>query len=240
MDSVAEDLGQVPQERPYDGPDAPSPTPTGRAARRRQRERWKKTQRRALVATAVALVGGGMTVASVNRQAPDRTQAASAPDREVMGAAEEQVTDPTPVSSTPTDSYRARHASSPAADRFATTGTPREQAAAAPQARPKTQTQTRTVQQKNVTSPLTAVNSDVSAVASTVSDTTDTAAGTASTPAPAATDNTSTSTSTSTSGTDTATDTSSATPSPSDPPASSSSSASSPTGICLLGLVCIT
>ncbi|WP_405825694.1 hypothetical protein OG241_49305 [Streptomyces sp. NBC_01390] len=225
----------MPQEHLYDGPDAPSPAPAGRAARRRQRERWKKTQRRALVATAVALVGGGMTVASLNRQSPDRTQAASAPDREVMGAAEEQVTDPTPDSSTPTDSPRGRHAASPAAERFATTDTPREQAAAAPHASPNTQT----VQRKSVTSPLTALNSDVSAVASTVSKTTDTATGTTPSPTPPASDNTSTSTSTS--GTDTATDTSSATPSPSDPATSSSSSASSsPTGICLLGLVCIT
>ncbi|MEH0416314.1 SCO2400 family protein [Streptomyces sp. B21-083] len=234
-DSVAEDLGQVPQEHPYDGPDAPSLAPTGRAARRRQRERWKKTQRRALVATAVALVGGGMTAVSLNRQSPDRTQAASAPDREVMGAAEEQVTDPTPVSSTPTGSHRAKHASPASTARSATTGTPHEQAAAAPQARPKTQI----VQQKSVTSPLTVVNSGVSEVASTVSDATDTATGTTSSSAPPATD--STSTSTSTSGTDTTTDTSPATPAPSDPSTSTSSSASSsPAGICLLGLVCIT
>ncbi|MDX2546380.1 SCO2400 family protein [Streptomyces sp. WI04-05B] len=232
-DSVAEDLGQAPQEHPYDGPDAPSPVPAGRAARRRQRERWKKTQRKALVATAVALVGGGLTVASLNRQSPDRTQAASAPDREVMGAAEGQVTDPTPVYSTPTDSRRARQASSPVADRRATTGTPHEQAAAAPHTRPKTQT----VQQKSVTGPLAALNSDVSAAASTVSDTTDAATGTtpSPTPTPPATDDTSTSAS----GTDTATDTSSATPSPSDSSTSSSTSSSSPAGICLLGLVCI-
>ncbi|MFF0790027.1 hypothetical protein [Streptomyces spiralis] len=51
----------------------------GRAARRRQRARWKKTQRRALVATAVALVGGGLTVASLDRHTADRAQAAPAP-----------------------------------------------------------------------------------------------------------------------------------------------------------------
>ncbi|MET9142854.1 hypothetical protein [Streptomyces sp. NPDC004042] len=48
----------------------------GRAARRRQLARWKKTQRRALVATAVALVGGGLTVASMERGGGDRAQAA--------------------------------------------------------------------------------------------------------------------------------------------------------------------
>ncbi|GHE65549.1 hypothetical protein GCM10014715_18980 [Streptomyces spiralis] len=51
----------------------------GRAARRRQRARWKKTQRRALVATAVALVGGGLTVASLDRHTAAPAQAAPAP-----------------------------------------------------------------------------------------------------------------------------------------------------------------
>lgn len=37
----------------------------GRAARRRQMARWKKTRRRAGLATAVALFGGGVTVASM-------------------------------------------------------------------------------------------------------------------------------------------------------------------------------
>ncbi|MEU6282040.1 hypothetical protein [Streptomyces sp. NPDC047028] len=53
--------------------------PRGRAARRRQRARWKKTQRRAVVATAVALVGGGLTLASMDRQSGDRAQAAAGP-----------------------------------------------------------------------------------------------------------------------------------------------------------------
>ncbi|MER7712104.1 hypothetical protein ABTX83_16360 [Streptomyces werraensis] len=58
---------------------------TGRAARRRQLARWRKTQRRALVATAVALVGGGITLASTDRGGTDRTQAATAPDLHGMG-----------------------------------------------------------------------------------------------------------------------------------------------------------
>ncbi|MEW2073877.1 hypothetical protein AB0941_09570 [Streptomyces sp. NPDC013433] len=63
-------------------------TGTGRAARRRQLVRWKKTQRRALVATAVALVGGGLTLASMDRGGTDRAQAATAPDLRGMGGAE--------------------------------------------------------------------------------------------------------------------------------------------------------
>ncbi|WP_405919862.1 hypothetical protein [Streptomyces longwoodensis] len=72
--------------------DAPS-APRGRAARRRQRVRWRKSQRRAVVATAVALVGGGLTLASLDRHAPDRTRAAAAPDDRAMGAARAQVRD---------------------------------------------------------------------------------------------------------------------------------------------------
>ncbi|PWG13465.1 hypothetical protein DF268_10930 [Streptomyces sp. V2] len=93
---------------PYDA----AATPDGRAARRRQRERWRKTQRRALVATAVALVGGGLTVASMNRQTPARTQAASAPDRETMGIAEEEITQSTP-GTTASDAQRATPGTTP-------------------------------------------------------------------------------------------------------------------------------
>jgi hypothetical protein len=64
--------------------------PHGRAARRRQLARWKKNQRRAVVATAVALVGGGLTVLGMDRQSTDRTQAATAPDAESLGSVEEQ------------------------------------------------------------------------------------------------------------------------------------------------------
>jgi hypothetical protein len=67
------------------------PTGTGRAARRRQLARWKKGKRRAAVATAVAIVGGGLTVTTLDRQSTDRAQAASAPDDRSMGVAEEQV-----------------------------------------------------------------------------------------------------------------------------------------------------
>ncbi|WP_431947631.1 SCO2400 family protein [Actinacidiphila sp. bgisy167] len=45
------------------GQDDADPTRQGRAARRRQLERWKKNRRRAAAATAVALFGGGLTVA---------------------------------------------------------------------------------------------------------------------------------------------------------------------------------
>ncbi|WP_406382544.1 hypothetical protein [Streptomyces sp. NBC_01618] len=60
----------------------PAGTGQGRAARRRQLARWKKHRRRALAATAVALVGGGLTVAAMptTRPSAGHTQAASPPD----------------------------------------------------------------------------------------------------------------------------------------------------------------
>jgi hypothetical protein len=49
----------------------------GRAARRRQLERWRKNRRRAGVATAVALFGGGVTVASMQNHGSGRGTTAS-------------------------------------------------------------------------------------------------------------------------------------------------------------------
>lgn len=80
---------------------APSVTGTGRAARRRQQTRWRKTQRRALVATAVALVGGGLTVASMDRGSGDRAQAATAPDHRGLGGATGPADGTTDPGSTP-------------------------------------------------------------------------------------------------------------------------------------------
>ncbi|MFC4464208.1 hypothetical protein ACFPH6_06440 [Streptomyces xiangluensis] len=70
-------VDEVPHNAPSGGLEA---APQGRAARRRQLARWKKNKRRAVVATAVALVGGGLTVAALDRPSTDRTQAATAPD----------------------------------------------------------------------------------------------------------------------------------------------------------------
>ncbi|MFJ5530197.1 hypothetical protein [Streptomyces sp. NPDC093261] len=70
--------------------EGPPSAPRGRAARRRQLARWKKNKRRAAVATAVALVGGGLTMTALGRQSPERAQAAAAPDHRSMGVAGEQ------------------------------------------------------------------------------------------------------------------------------------------------------
>ncbi|MEU4268012.1 hypothetical protein [Streptomyces sp. NPDC026092] len=68
--------------------------PEGRAARRRQRERWRKNQRRAVVATAFALVGGGLAVSTMDRQSGDRAQAATAPENPGLDPLEETAEEP--------------------------------------------------------------------------------------------------------------------------------------------------
>ncbi|WP_454433947.1 SCO2400 family protein [Streptomyces sviceus] len=79
----------------------------GRAARRRQRVRWKKNQRKAVVATAVALVGGGLTVSAMNQQSHTRTQASTSPDNRSMGVAELPTSDDGLPASTPATARQA-------------------------------------------------------------------------------------------------------------------------------------
>ncbi|MFD7439743.1 hypothetical protein [Streptomyces sp. NPDC059909] len=62
-------------------------TGQGRAARRRQLARWKKNRRRALAATAVALVGGGLTVAALPNGRPSTSHTHAAPPPEPVTAA---------------------------------------------------------------------------------------------------------------------------------------------------------
>ncbi|MGQ5634320.1 MULTISPECIES: SCO2400 family protein [unclassified Streptomyces] len=95
-------------DAPADVTDAP-PAPQGRAARRRQLARWKKNQRRAVVATAVALVGGGITLASLDRGSGDKAQAATAPDHRSMSLTDEPSAAPSrpaPAPASPTTGHR--------------------------------------------------------------------------------------------------------------------------------------
>jgi hypothetical protein len=61
-------------------------TGQGRAARRRQLARWKKHRRRAMAATAFALVGGGLTVAAMPSTRPSTSHAHAAPPAEPVTA----------------------------------------------------------------------------------------------------------------------------------------------------------
>ncbi|GAA5021847.1 SCO2400 family protein [Streptomyces siamensis] len=112
--------------------DSMPPLQQGRAARRRQLARWKKNKRRAAVASAVALFGGGLTVAAMDRHSTDRTQAATAPDDPTMDVAQEQPPGQNRPPSTAAPEQDARR-SSPAHSlpQPATTNAPRQQSLSA-------------------------------------------------------------------------------------------------------------
>ncbi|WP_377266970.1 hypothetical protein [Peterkaempfera sp. SMS 1(5)a] len=110
--------------------------PHGRAARRRQLARLKKHRRRALIATAVAVVGGGLAVAALPSDIrPGRAEAASSPDLahqdvDSQGAVPSQPAEPAagatarPTASAPGQSPD-RAATAPAAPRSDTAVTAR-------------------------------------------------------------------------------------------------------------------
>ncbi|MFE4996671.1 hypothetical protein ACFRH4_36180 [Streptomyces mirabilis] len=127
--AVEAGLEEASQTDPYGDLDGAALAPQGRAARRRQLARWKKNQRRAVVATAVALVGGGLTVASMDRQSGDRAQAATAPDVETMGTADEQAAEQPRPSSTQPETHVSSHTPAAQSPR---TDPARRQSAAAP------------------------------------------------------------------------------------------------------------
>ena len=236
---AAPDIYEAPDidQAPHAGPPADLTGPTrrteGRAARRRRLARWKKTQRKALVATAVALVGGGLTVASMDRHTADRAQAAPAPEASALGGAEEPTSlysSPAPPrSGTPgSGAPRTAHtptAQSPAAD-LARLSSPVSAHATPSAAQPGTATSSRTTHTTGTTG---AAGTGTSGTGHT----------TANSPSQSGTDSSSSSSSTGTSqhpsspttGTGGGTDpgTSQTTPSP---------AATSPSQVCLL-VVCL-
>ncbi|MFM9692152.1 SCO2400 family protein [Streptomyces europaeiscabiei] len=229
--------------------------PQGRAARRRQVARWKKNQRRAVVATAVALVGGGLTVLGMDRQSTDRTQAATAPDAESLGSVEEQGSQRGRTPATETDDAR-RTADTPTT--WSPSGdTSRDRGAAAdrPNSRPN-----------HPNSPHTASADQSAQKARTGSSTTDgtaddTATPTDGTTTPPATDDSGSSADTGTStgsdtgtgtgtgtdtgadssgsGTDTGSDSGTGTGTGTSDGSGSDTATTSPSGLCLLGIVCV-
>ncbi|MFC9912974.1 hypothetical protein [Streptomyces sp. NPDC127197] len=87
--------------------DGAIPAPQGRAARRHQRARWKKSRRKAVIATAVALVGGGLTLAAMDRHSGDGAQAATAQDEVSLGAAERPTAERDRPSTAPPETPRS-------------------------------------------------------------------------------------------------------------------------------------
>ncbi|CAM5321110.1 hypothetical protein AQI96_32800 [Streptomyces canus] len=224
--AAGSDPGEVPSD---DVTDAPV-TAEGRAARRRQRARWRKNQRKAVVATAVALVGGGLTVSVMNQQSNVRTQAATSPDNRSMGVAELPTSDDALPASTPaaaqqestttTSKSVASHRRTGNAASTTTRSSVHTDSAATPM---PTATAASQSQSKTAHSTSVAAGADTGDTTSSTGTTTTTEQ----TPSSTATDTTTT-TNTGTSGTNSQTSQS-----------TSSSSATDPSGLCVLNLLCI-
>ncbi|MBD0739293.1 hypothetical protein [Streptomyces sp. CBMA29] len=103
----------------------------GRAARRRQLERWKKNRRRAGVATAVALFGGGVTVASMQNHGSGRGTTASSSYDTVTPVTLR--TGNAPAAAPASAPASVPHAAAPAAQRHTRAGAPALPAAEATQ-----------------------------------------------------------------------------------------------------------
>ncbi|WP_425315624.1 SCO2400 family protein [Streptomyces griseoruber] len=207
--------------------------PPGRAARRRQLARWKKNQRRAVVATAVALVGGGLSAVALDRQGGERAQAASAPENPTVSGREEPTSEYTRPTTTGSDAHRS---SSSATAPSRSTGRARGQdvptdirrdAAAAPETHPTA---------PSATAPRQTTTSSYDGTVTTPTGTTGTTGQQSST-----SPTTSPTTSTTTDGTDTSasTSTSSTSSTSSSSQTGTSSASTSPSEVCLLGLVCL-
>ncbi|TCR20084.1 hypothetical protein EV578_10723 [Streptomyces sp. BK205] len=224
--------------------DAPVVT-EGRAARRRQRVRWKKNQRKAVVATAVALVGGGLTVSAMNQGSGTRAQAATAPDNRAMGVSELPTSDDSVNGTTAGDAHRST-SGTPATtiakhrrttDSASTTGgsSVRTDSVGSPTPTARTAARSQSQSQSTV-STSAAVGADSGGGTTGASGST--TAQTPSSTAPTGSTSTSTGTSTTTTGSSTDTGTSSGTTQTSGS-SSSSSSATDPAGLCVLNLLCI-
>ncbi|WP_158694403.1 hypothetical protein [Streptomyces canus] len=227
----------APSEDVADVADAPV-VAEGRAARRRQRARWKKNQRKAVVATAVALVGGGLTVSAMNQQSNTRTQASTSPDNRSMGVAELPTSgDDLPAStpdkarqaSTTTPSTKAgSHRRTVDSASRTTRSSVHTDSAASPA--PTATTASRAQSQGTVS---TSVAAGTGGTTTTTSGTAGTTTGQTSSSSTGTdtTTNTSTNTNTSSNGGSSQTSQSSQT--------NTSSSASEPSGLCVLNLLCI-
>ncbi|MFI8067947.1 hypothetical protein ACIF85_04045 [Streptomyces sp. NPDC086033] len=226
--------GSDPAEAPSDDvTDAPVAA-EGRAARRRQRDRWRKNQRKAVVATAVALVGGGLTVTAMNQQSNVRAQAATSPDNRSMGVAELPTSDDALPASTPA---KAQQASTNAPSKSVASHRRTDDAASTTNrssvhtdsASSPTPTATTASQSKSRSTGSTSVAAGVDNGGSTGSTGTSGSTGTTTEQTPSSTSTDSTTT------TNTGTSSNSSQTSQS----TSSSSATDPSGLCVLNLLCI-
>ncbi|TQJ75304.1 hypothetical protein [Streptomyces sp. SLBN-31] len=221
----------------------PAPTQEGRAARRRQRERWKKNQRRAVVATAVALVGGGLTVSAMNRGgSAQQTQASQTPDVTSMGVAE--TPDQGDGVLPPAGTGKHRKPDTTASGSSTNGGVTQERSATAAHT-DSARTQPYTVSGTPSTKTPAGSTQQTSTAAGGGSGTTSGQSSTSSTADGGTTSNSSSSTSSSSSSSSSSTstsgssDTSGTSQSTGTSGSDTSTASTSPSGICLLGLVCV-
>ncbi|MYS93576.1 MULTISPECIES: SCO2400 family protein [Streptomyces] len=182
LSTGSSDGHETPDTPGTDGYQAPQ---QGRAARRRQMARWKKNQRRAVVATAVALVGGGLTVAAMNGNSTHGVQSATAPQDTTMGGADGQA--PTYTEPTSTRHDTARSSVTPTTPPHAGRTAQREQPRTAPRstpADPRTDAATTPRELPKTTQPRTTVPNTVDTVTGNAGKSTSTV--TEQTPPPAA------------------------------------------------------
>ncbi|MER7563684.1 hypothetical protein ABTZ93_12025 [Streptomyces sp. NPDC097941] len=214
----------------------------GRAARRRQRARWKKNQRKAVVATAVALVGGGLTVTAMSQQSNTRDQAAASPDNRSMGVAELPTSDDALPGAKPATAQQAS-TSTPATkvgshrrtvDSASTTTRSSVHTDSATSPPPTATTASRSQSQGTLSTSAAAGTDTGGTSGTTTTDTTGTTGTTGTT-----TGQTSSSSAAGTTTTNTGTSASTSGDSSTTAQTGTSSSATDPSGLCVLNLLCI-
>jgi hypothetical protein len=225
---------EPPGSEPYGEAAAAIPLSEGRAARRRQRARWKKNQRKAVVATAVALVGGGMTLASMDRGSGHRAEASTATDLSSMGAEDGSADQNVQLPPAGTGKHRKPDTTT---DRSATTGKAQQRSGATASHTDSARTQPYTPAAHSTPATKPAQQGSVATVSTPSVDTTPVTGGTTTTQTPSAkpTDSTGSGTSNTSGSSGTSGSSSTSGTSQSD----NTSTATSPSGICVLGLLCV-
>ncbi|MFJ9543527.1 hypothetical protein ACIRPX_40755 [Streptomyces sp. NPDC101225] len=244
FDAVAAQRPARPEPHPFEpfaktpAAEAVLPPGEGRAARRRQRARWRKSRRKAVLATTVALVGGGLAVSTLEQGSGHRAEAATAPDLTSTGNQDlpaQQYTVPTA-----TQPGTGKHRAPSATDGGAAAGTRQPRTTATPDA-PHTASERTRPYSAPRTAPTTQPRTTAHTAAGTASGTSGTPAGTGgTTPSPSATPGSGTSSAGTSSSDASSSDTSG--PNSSGTNASqpdTTPTATSPSSVCVLGLLCL-
>ncbi|WP_030939291.1 SCO2400 family protein [Streptomyces sp. NRRL S-646] len=225
---------EPPGSEAYGEAEAAIPLSEGRAARRRQRARWKKNQRKAVVATAVALVGGGMTLASMDRGSGHRAEASTATDLSSMGAEDGSADQNVQLPPAGTGKHRKPDATT---DRSAASGKVQQRSGVTASHTDSARTQPYTPAAHSTPATKPAQQGSVATVHTPSVDTTPVTGGTTTTQTPSATPTGSTGSGTSNASGSSGTSGSSSTSGTSQ--SDNTSTATSPSGICVLGLLCV-